>query len=114
MPTQPVVLGNLVPLAGSVPEGSPPTSYAAHAALSGSPKAIGMFMALTALRALIIAPGMAVAGIRGKQLLWGSLASSGLVSGIALVYCYALDRKLKAQQAQLPANPPIDTTGEAV
>ena len=99
MPHAPAALGNIVPLAGDLPEGSPPTSYAAHAALKGTPRAIAAFAGLTLLRSLIIAPGLALAGIRGKKLVQASLAASGTISATALAYVFVSDRKKRYEAA---------------
>jgi hypothetical protein len=98
MRSAPAALGNVVPLGANLPEGSPPTSYAAHEALKGTPQAIASFGGLTLLRSLLIAPGLALMGVRGKQLLYGSLAASGFISISALFYVFALNKK-KAQEA---------------
>ena len=112
-----------------MPQGSPPSSYAAYAVINGDPGALLRFLGLTLLRGLIIAPGMAVAGVKGKQLLWGSAAASGLISFFALGYSwygqYASNPRPVAPLPQpLPTNPPaqqaaqapepIDTQGEDV
>jgi len=119
----PNALGNIVPLSGGIPEGSPPTSYAAHAVLQGNRGSILAFAGLTLLRSLLLAPGLALAGIRGKKLLYGSLAGSGVISGVALAYVFMLDRKKRAEAeaapaqstepAQTPPTPVADTTAEA-
>ena len=127
MPHAPAALGNIVSLSGDLPEGSPPTSYAAHAVLSGKGGALAAFAGLTLLRSLLIAPGLALAGIRGKQLLYGSLAGSGVISAVALGYVFTLDRRKKAelvnqphltetpsQQTQSAGSQTIDTSGEVV
>jgi hypothetical protein len=93
----PKALGNIVSLSGDLPEGSPPTSYAAHAVLQGNRGSVLAFAGLTLLRSLLIAPGLAIAGIRGKKLFYGSLAGSGVISGVALAYVYMLDRKKKLE-----------------
>lgn len=113
MRMSPGAVGNVVPLSGAndgvIPEGSPPTSYAAHAVLGGEPGAIIRFGALTILRSLLVAPGLAIAGIRGKPLLYGSLASSGMISAFAIAYCYA---QMQMAKNSAPANV-VDTTAEA-
>ncbi len=83
-------LGNIVPLgnADTLPKGSPPSSYAAYAVLDGERGALLRFLGLTVLRSLLIAPGVAIMGIRGKQLVLGSLAGSGVISVSALGYVW--------------------------
>lgn len=104
MPTPPSALGNVVSTGAvsGVPEGSPPTSYAAYACINGEKGAYLKFGALTVLRSLLIAPGMALAGIRGPKLLYGALAASGAVSVSALVYCYALGQASKNEATSNP------------
>ncbi len=114
MPHAPAALGNLVPLAGDLPEGSPPTSYAAHAAMTGSPRAIASFAGLTLLRSLLVAPGLALVGVRGKQVVYGSLAASGMISLSALAYVVVLARKQKYEAAALAhETSPLDATAPA-
>jgi len=47
------------------------------------------FIAWTTIRSLLIMPGMAMAGIRGKQLVFGALLGSAMVSTAALWRSYA-------------------------
>lgn len=114
-------LGNVVPLGADtahIPAGSPPTSYAAHAVVTGQSGALLRFVGFTLLRSLLIAPGIAIAGIRGKQLLWGSLAASGAISAASLGYAYVSRKASQPASANavspLPMPPPVDTTGETV
>jgi len=111
-------LGNIVPLgnAATLPKGSPPSSYAAYAVLDGEKGAIIRFAGLTILRSLLIAPGVAIMGIRGKQLVLGSLAGSGVISLSALGYVW-YSRKQAAAEAVAPlptTDPPLETTGEEI
>lgn len=121
----PSALGNIVPLgnADSIPKGSPPSSYAAYAVVDGERGAVLRFTGLTVLRALLIAPGIAVAGVRGKQLVYGSLAGSALISVAAVGYALVSQRQTAAQPiGPLPTIAPpvpeddqvVDTEGEAV
>lgn len=117
MPTQaPKGLGNVVPLgnADTVPQGSPPSSYAAYAVVRREPGALVRFTGLTVLRSLLIAPGMALAGVKGRPLLLGSLAASGVISLTALGYCWAGNRQTSPGPLQpdhtAPPPPPPGTT----
>lgn len=117
----PKALGNIVPIGGfdEVPEGSPPSSYAAASCARGDAGALPRMFGLTLLRALLIAPGVAMAGVRGKQLVYGSLAGSGLITVSALLYAWAGRRASMPPAAQaLPyspnTEPPIDVPGESV
>jgi hypothetical protein len=129
MPSQaPKGLGNVVPLgAADVPQGSPPSSYAAHAVVQGERGALVRFAGLTVLRSLLIAPGMAVVGVRGRPLLLGSLAASGLISVAAIGYCWSgrrasMPSPLRAEAQPIGPPPPngeqsesaVDTDGEEV
>jgi hypothetical protein len=122
-PEPPNALGNVVPLgnADTVPQGSPPSSYAAYALAEGERGALLRFAGLTVLRALLIAPGVALAGARGQKLILGSLAGSAVISVAALGYVF-VSRKQAAQPAiqigPLPTTAPpvpddvIDAAGE--
>ena len=57
-------------------EGAPPSDYAIEALVRGRPGGLPRTLALTAKRTLFIAPGLYFAGIRGRQLFWGSVAAS--------------------------------------
>ena len=57
-------------------EGAPPSDYAIEALVRGRPGGLSRTVVLTAWRSLLIAPGLYVAGVRGKSLAWGSVAAS--------------------------------------
>jgi hypothetical protein len=57
-------------------EGAPPSDYAIEALVRGRPGGLSRTAVLTAWRSLLIAPGLYVAGVRGKCLAWGSVAAS--------------------------------------
>lgn len=84
----PRAMGNVVPLGDGatehVPLGSPPTSYAAYGVVTGQPGAILRMTAFTLLRSLILAPGLAIAGIRGRTLILSSVAGSVTMTSYAL------------------------------
>lgn len=66
---------------------SPPSSYAVAAVYEGDPAGWAKVATATALRAIFVAPGLAVAGIRGRKLLVGSLAASaGITTALFLLY----------------------------
>jgi len=67
---------------------SAPTYATSHRVLSGDASAPMELAGWTALRAMLIAPGLALAGIRGRQLVIGSLAASSMVSIFALWRSY--------------------------
>ncbi len=118
-------MGNVVPVGdavGRVPLGSPPTSYAAYGVVEGHPGALLRMGAFTLLRSMILAPGLALAGIRGRQLIVGSLGGSLLMSTYA-VGC-ALYSKMKSGpdappplptiDAPVPDEEPLETEGEEI
>jgi hypothetical protein len=51
------------------------------------------FLAWTTVRAMLIAPGIAMAGVRGKKLIFGSLFGSMFVSTAALWRSYATKQR---------------------
>ena len=112
-PSPPSALGNIVPLgnADTVPQGSPPSSYAAYALVDGERGAVLRFAGLTLLRALLIAPGIALAGVRGQRLILGSLAGSGFISMAAVGYAFVSKRQ---QLPPAPAVGPLPTTAPPV
>ena len=73
---------------GAVPLGSPPSTYAGHDVVTGKPGAIPLFLGLTVLRAVLIAPGLYAAGVRGRQLAGGALLASAGVSTFVVGYCW--------------------------
>lgn len=111
-PAPPSALGNVVPLgnADTVPQGSPPSSYAAYALADGERGALLRFAGLTVLRALLIAPGVALAGARGQKLILGSLAGSAVISVAALGYAFTS----KKQTAPLDPVGPLPTVAPPV
>ena len=67
-------------------EGSPPSDYAIEALVRGRPGGLARTLGLTTTRTLLIAPGLYVAGVRGKSLLWGSVAASvSITIGMILI-----------------------------
>jgi membrane protein implicated in regulation of membrane protease activity len=69
-----------------------PTYRTAHRVVHNDMTAPVEFIGWTLLRATIIAPGMALAGIRGWQLPLGAVAGSSMVSLFALYRSYATKR----------------------
>lgn len=70
-------------------DASLPSSEAAAAVLNGEAGSWAKLFASTVLRAILIAPGLALGGVREpKKLLWGSLASSVLITGFILAYLH--------------------------
>lgn len=63
---------------------SAPTYATAHRIVSGDVTAPVEMIGWTVLRGLLIGSGLALAGVRGNQLVWGSLAGSTVVSLFAL------------------------------
>jgi hypothetical protein len=66
---------------------APPSDYAIADLVNGVPGAVWRVAGLTLLRSLIIAPGLALMGMRGQKLVTSSLAASSTVSvSMALIY----------------------------
>lgn len=72
--------------------GSPPSTYAILALLEGEPGALGRVAVGTAQRMVLIAPGLWLAGFRGRDLLAGTAAASASVT-LGLIAYYALNRR---------------------
>ena len=71
---------------------SPPSSYAVAGTLEGERGAWGRVFIGTLQRSLFIAPGLAMAGVRGNQLVKGSLYSSATITGFIFI-TYILRKK---------------------
>lgn len=66
---------------------SPPSSVAVNNVLGGKSGGWGQVLAATGLRALLIAPGVALGGARGGRLILGSLVGSlGITTALFLWY----------------------------
>lgn len=66
--------------------GALPSSESVNAVLQREPGGWAKVVTSTALRALLIAPGMAVAGARGGRLVAGSLLSSATITAFLFVF----------------------------
>lgn len=91
---------------GAVPLGSPPSTYAGHDVVTGKPGAIPIFLGLTVLRAILIAPGLYAAGVRGRQLAGGALLASAGVSTFVVGYCWWKLEPEPKLEAPPPGPPP--------
>lgn len=66
---------------------SPPSSYAVAAVYEGEPGSWAKVATATAMRAFFICPGLAIAGVRGRQLVYGSLLGScGITAALFALY----------------------------
>lgn len=63
-----------------------PSSNSVYAVVSGDTKAIPVLLLHYAARSTIIGIGLAAAGIRGKQLLLGSIAAAGAFEASLLTW----------------------------
>ena len=70
---------------------APPSSYPVAAVLEGEPGGWPGVILGTVKRSVFIAPGLALAGIRGKKLVLGSVYSSAVVT--AWLFALYLARK---------------------
>lgn len=66
-----------------------PTYQSARAVLNGEPQAPVELIGWTLLRSILIMPGFALVGARGKTLVFGSIAASATISLFALLRMYA-------------------------
>ena len=74
-----------------------PTYRTARKVVNGDMTAPVEFLGWTMLRSLIMLPGLAVAGVRGRQLVVASLAGSTFVSMFALYRTYTTKNMEKHQ-----------------
>ncbi len=63
-----------------------PSSASVQAALNGEKNGWGKVVASTALRALLVMPGVALAGARGKDLVVGSMLSSATITAFIFFF----------------------------
>ncbi len=73
---------------------SPPSSYAIADLIERRPGSVGRVAQLTVTRALFAAPGLWLAGVRGRQLLVASVAASATITAWLIAYYAARRRKL--------------------
>lgn len=85
-----------------VAQKSPPSSYAIAGAIEGEPGAWGRVLLVTAARAFCIAPGLYLGGIRGRQIVTGSVGAAVTITGM-LFALYGLKRACSAPANQLAA-----------
>lgn len=85
----------------------PPSDYAIEALVRGRPGGLRRTVVLTAWRSLLIAPGLYVAGVRDKRLIWGSLAASASITLGMIVLRTArksAEQRRLAENAEEPSN----------
>jgi hypothetical protein len=70
-----------------------PSSSSACNLLNGADGAVPSFLGHWILRGALIAPGLALAGVRGRQLVIGSIASSSMISMFLLAYTAIYQQK---------------------
>lgn len=67
--------------------GSPPSDYAVLALVQGQPEALSRVAVLTAKRSLLIAPGLWLAGFRGRDLFRATVtATLSITVGLTIYY----------------------------
>jgi hypothetical protein len=66
--------------------GSPPSTYCALALVEGQPGAVWRFMGAWLGRCFFIAPGLALAGYKGKELAIASMAASASISTVLILF----------------------------
>jgi len=72
--------------------GQLPSSESVNAVLDGQPNGWTKVAMSTALRAILIAPGMALSGARGWRLVSSSLLSSATITAFLFIFYSAQDR----------------------
>ena len=72
--------------------GEVPTACTAVRIIDGDSGAYAEMLGWTMLRSIAVAPGLAVAGVRGKQLFWGSLAASLGITVFAITLAFVETR----------------------
>ena len=77
-----------------------PTYAAARRVVNGDLTAPAEFIGWTTLRALLIMPGFALVGVRGKPLIFGALLSSTMISTFALYRTIATKRMYALEGAR--------------
>lgn len=75
-----------------VEQGAPPSAYPISRVIEGDMSGWGGVFTGGLIRSLFIAPGLALSGIRGKQLITASLLSSATITS-GLFVLYALRKK---------------------
>ncbi len=91
-----------------------PSVMAAKRLWLGKKNALPMLGASLATRAVIIGVGLSIAGYRGKQMLWGSLAGSAMIEAYVLTWTYnqvAAGKMMGCPQPVPPPNPPEQMAG---
>jgi hypothetical protein len=88
-----------------------PTYRTAHRVMHNDMTAPIEFIGWTLLRAAIIAPGLALTGVRGWQLPLGSISASSMVSLFALYRSYATKRSEMFQKQQIEGVKPCRLRG---
>lgn len=82
-----MTLGALRAVPSATTEASLPSSSAVKAVLDGEPMGWPKVFATTLLRGGLIAPGLFVAGVRGKQLVFGAIGGAvGITLFLFLFY----------------------------
>ena len=99
-------LANVASVAGALDPGLPSITAARRVWL-GQPHALPMVAASVGMRAVIIAIGLSVAGYRGRQMAWGSLASSAMIEAYVLTWTYRQVRRAKFALPQPPPPQPL-------
>ena len=82
-------------------EGNPPSDYAIEALVRGRRGGLPRTLGLTAMRSLLVAPGLYFAGMRGKKLLVGALAASASIT-LGMIVLRSLRRDVS------PASEPVE------
>ena len=84
-----------------------PTYRTAQKIVAGDARAPIEMVGWTVLRAALIAPGLALAGVRGNRLVWSAFAGSSMVSIFALWRSYVTQAPKSHPMGLSPYGPPF-------
>ncbi len=87
-----MLLANSQVAVSSHERASAPTYSTSQRVVTGDLTAPVELLGWTVLRSLLIAPGLALAGVRGNKLIWASAAGSSMVSLFALWRSYSTQK----------------------
>lgn len=101
-------MAGMASLAGTL-DTTLPSVMAAERLWTGQRNAVPAVGVSIGMRAVIIGIGLSIAGLRGKQVLFGSLASSAMIEAYVLAWTY--NRVMARTQMPTPSPPPLPAAG---
>tara|TARA_Y100000034_G_scaffold106899_1_gene135956 strand:- start:329 stop:682 length:354 start_codon:yes stop_codon:yes gene_type:complete len=105
-------LAGMASMAGSL-DPTLPSVMAARRLWTGEKNALPAVGVSLGMRAAIIGVGLSLTGMRGRQILWGSLASSAMIEAYVLAWTYnqVTAGKMAAPQPVPAPEPPVTIAG---